>query len=300
MTDSTKLLSAEDRDRVARLQWYARQVVEGLTVGSHRSPHKGFSVEFKEHRQYVRGDEIRSIDWKLFGKTDRLYIRQYEEETNLRATLVVDQSGSMKYKGHQGDGVSKHDFAVRLAACLAYLFVGQHDAVGLATFDTTVQSYIPPRNRPSHLSGLLTMLATSECGGETRLSDVINLLAPKIRRRGVVILISDCFDDAESLLRSLSFLQHAHNDVVIFQVWHPDELTFPFYSRTQFRSLEKASDQKVIDPHQIRKAYLSNLEKYRQALSDGCKQRRISLIPCSTDQSHSSLLASFISQRGIG
>jgi uncharacterized protein (DUF58 family) len=299
MTDSRKLLSAEDRDKVAKLQWFARQVVEGLTVGVHRSPHKGFSVEFKEHRQYVRGDEIRSIDWKLFGKTDRLYIRQYEEETNLRATLVIDQSGSMKYGGQQSDGTSKHDFAVRLAASLAYLFVGQHDAVGLATFDTEVRDYIPPRNRPSHLAGLLEMLATSQCGGETKLSDVISQLAPKVRRRGVVVLISDCFDQADSLLRAMSLLQHAQNDVVIFQVMHPDELSFPFYGRTQFRSLEKNDDQRIVDSNQIRKSYLKNLQIWQQSLADGCKQRRISLVPCTTDQSHAAVLTNLISQRGI-
>lgn len=299
MNPVAPVLSATDRDRIAKLQWFAQHIVEGLNVGIHRSPHKGFSVEFKEHRQYVRGDEIRSIDWKLFGKTDRLFIRQYEEETNLRATLLLDQSGSMNYGFRKANSISKLEFSVKLAACLAYLFVAQHDAVGLATFDTDVRRYLPPRNRPSHLSGLMSLLANTVSGGETRLSEVIQLLAPKVRRRGVVFLISDCFDHVESFLRSLSFLQHAQNEVVIFQVFHPDELDFPFRSRTQFRSLENTSDERILDPHQMRRAYLKNLADFRHALTEGCKQRRITLFPCTTDQSHSSVLTTFISQRGM-
>ncbi len=177
------ILSAADRDKLAKLQLYARQVVEGVTVGMHRSPHKGFSVEFKEHRPYVRGDEIRSIDWKLYGKTDRLFIRQYEEETNLRCTIILDQSGSMAYGARGPLKTSKHDFAVRLAASLAYMLVGQQDAVGLVTFDTDTREYIPPRSKPSHLRSLLTSLVGSQPAGETAIGDVLTRLVPKIRKR---------------------------------------------------------------------------------------------------------------------
>lgn len=299
MSESPHLLTPLDRDRVASLQWYAQNVVEGLNVGLHRSAEKGASVEFKEHRPYVRGDEIRAIDWKLFGKTDRFYIRQYEEETNLGATLLVDQSGSMKYSGARTAGVSKHLFGVRLAACLAYLFTSQHDAVGLATFDTQLRQYIPPRSRPSHLHALLNELATAECGGETNLSAVLDRFAVKIGRRGVLFLISDGFDDPAALLRSLSVLRQAPNEIVFFQVYHPDELNFPFSTRTQFRSLEQSSHRRIVDPFAFRAQYQKNLQQFRTALVEGCKQHRITLVECSSDQSHSEVLTRFLSQRGF-
>lgn len=299
MSDPAKLLTADDRDRVAALQWYARTVVEGINVGMHRSPNKGVSVEFKEHRPYVRGDEVRSIDWKLFGKTDRLYIRQYEEETNLRATILMDQSGSMKYAGARTPGLSKHEFGVRLAACLAYLFTAQHDAVGLATFDTELRGYVPPRSRASHLHGLVTQLAGGECGGETRLASVLEKLAVKIGRRGVAFLISDGFDDVTALLKSLALLRQAPNEIVFFQIWHPDELDFPFSTRTQFRSLEKPGHERIVDPFAFKAQYQKNLAQFRSALEEGCKQSRISLVTCTTSQSHSEVLTQFVSQRGV-
>lgn len=297
---ASQIFSTQDRERVAALQWYAKHVVDGLTVGMHRSPLKGASVEFKEHRQYVRGDEIRSIDWKLYGKTDRLYIRQYEDETNLRATLIVDQSGSMKYSGAGEKGAvntSKHEFALRLAACLAHLWIGQQDAVGLATFDTTVRSYIPPRARPNHLHAILSNLGNSNCGGETSLAEVLKLMAPKVRRRGQVVLISDAFDNVESLLRSLALLRHQNNEVVLFHVLHPDERTFPFRGRTQFRSLENQGIERLLDPVQVRKNYLKNFEAFLAQLTEGCMKQRIDLVTCSTDRSHSEILSEYIAKR---
>jgi uncharacterized protein (DUF58 family) len=291
------LLAAEDHDRLAALTWYARGVVEGLHLGMHRSPHIGASVEFKEHRPYVRGDEVRSIDWKLYCKTDRLFIRQYEQESNLTATLLVDQSGSMAYAGFQGDGSSKHLFATRLAACLSYLFLSQHDAVGLALFDTSVRTMLPPRSQVSQLEQLLQALARSVCGGETRLADVLGSVAGRVGRRGVVFLISDGFDDVEALLRSLSLVRQHADEVVFFQVWHPDELDFPFSTRTRFRSLEHPSQERIVDPLAFRRDYQRNLERFQQAIAEGCAQRRITHVPCRSDQSHTELLARFFARR---
>lgn len=292
------LLSVADRDKLAHLQLYARQVVEGVTVGMHRSPHKGFSVEFKEHRPYVRGDEIRSIDWKLYGKTDRLYIRQFEEETNLRCTILLDQSGSMGYRGQRSGSVSKHDFAVRLAACLAYMLIGQQDSVGLVKFDTETRTYVPPRSKPSHLRSILTELAISTPSNETAVSSVLTQLVPKIKRRGLLVLISDCFDSADDLLRALSYFRHARNEVLIFQIWDPDELDFPFRGRTQFQSLELVGHHRMVDAALLRSAYMENLEKFRKALADGCGRQKIDLLSCTTDQSHASLLARYLAARG--
>lgn len=293
MAGPTHVLSADDRDRITRLHWYAKSVVQGLTVGMHRSPHKGSSIEFKEHRAYVRGDEIRLIDWKLFGKTDRLYIKQFEDETNLRATVILDQSRSMAYQGEKSS-CSKHDFAVRLAASLGYLFVGQQDAVGLATFDTQVRDYLPPKSTPNHLQALIETMAQSQCAGETSIAEVLRLLAPKIKRRGVVILISDCFDNTTLLLKALSVLRQLGNQVVLFQIWDPDELTFPFRKRTEFQSLENPAGKQMLDPNRIRQAYLKNLATFRQQLGDGCAKQQIPLVTCDSSQSHTKILAQLI------
>lgn len=300
MSTPTSLLAAEDHDCLAALSWYARGVVEGLHVGMHRSPHIGVSVEFKEHRAYVRGDEVRSIDWKLYGKTDRLFIRQYEQESNLTATLLVDQSGSMAYQGTRGAAASKHLFATRLAACLSYLFVSQHDAVGLALFDTKVRTILPARNRVSQLEHLMHALAESRCGGETRLANVLAEMSGRVGRRGVVFLISDGFDDAEAMLRSLAMLRQLAGEVVFFQVWHPDELDFPFSTRTRFESLEVPGQERVVDPLAFRRTYLRNLERFQTAIAEGCSQRRITHVPCRSDESHATLLARFLNRREAG
>jgi uncharacterized protein (DUF58 family) len=298
MFSIARLLTSTDRKRLAHLQLYARQVMEGINVGMHRSPHKGFSVEFKEHRQYVAGDEIRSIDWKLFGKTDRLYIRQYEEETNLRCTILVDQSGSMGYVGQRSGGVSKHEYAIRLAASLAYMLIEQQDAVGLVTFDSTIRRFIPTRSRPNHLRGILETLAASKAEGETALSDVLGRIAPKLRRRGLLVLVSDGFDDPTPLLRSLSHFRSMRNEVLWFQIWDPDEIDFPFHGRVQFQSLEKSDHQKLVDPDLLRRTYLERLANFRKQLSEGCARQRIDLVHCTTDQPHAALLANYIASRG--
>lgn len=297
MSISNRLLTPHDRDAVARLQLLARSVVEGITVGRHRSPHKGASVEFKEHRQYVKGDEIRSIDWKLFGKTDRLYIRQYEDETNLRAMILLDQSGSMSYCGTQAGGVSKHIFATRLAACLATLLISQQDAVGLCTFDTAIREMIPARGKVNHLMAISACLVRSQPGGETQLGTTLQQVAAKLKRRGMLILISDCFDDVESLLKSLAYFRHSGNEVLLFQVWDRDELDFPFGQRTQFRSLEMASHQRLVDPNSVRNEYLKRVAEFRQTLAERTAKERIDLIHCTTDQAYSELLSTYIAKR---
>lgn len=295
MSTLAELFTADDRDRIARLQWYAQGVVEGLNIGIHRSPHKGSSIEFKEHRAYVRGDEIRLIDWKLFGKTDRLFIKQFEDETNLRATLVLDRSRSMMFQG-QTSALNKYHYAVGLTACLGQLFVSQQDAVGLATFDTQIRDYLPPASTPSHLQQLNTLAIHSECQGETAISEVLRQLAPQVRRRGVVILISDCFDDTSNLLHSLSLLQQLGNEVIVFQIWDPDELSFPFRRRSQFQSLEPSGGTRMLEPRQVRAAYLKNLREFQQQMEEGCARQRISLVTCETSVPQSRLLSQFLAQ----
>lgn len=275
----------------------ARQVVEGFCSGLHRSPHKGFSVEFKEHRQYVRGDEVRSIDWKVFGKTDRLYIREYEEETNLRCTILLDQSGSMAYCGGRANGVSKHAYAVRLAACLAYLMLQQQDSVGLVTFDTRVGRYIPPRSKATHLQVILDELARSKPGRETQLGRVFHELVPKIHRRGLLVIFSDLFGDVDDLLKAMAHFRHAKHEIIVFQLWDPDELDFPFRQWTRFQSLEQSGHRRLVDPAHLRRAYLENLRQFREQLTAGCYRHRIDLVSMTTDRPYAEALASYLAMR---
>ena len=297
MAQVSDILTGDDIGRFVNLQLLARQVVEGFCSGLHRSPHKGFSVEFKEHRQYVPGDEIRDIDWKLYGKTDRLYIREYEEETNLRATILLDSSGSMGYSGSRSEGMTKHTYAVRTAACLAYLLLQQQDSVGLVTFDTKVRSYIPPRARPKHLRAILNELEKTKPRNETELGTVFHHMVNKIPRRGLLIILSDLFGDVDSLLRALAHFRHANHEMLLLQIWDPDELDFPFRQWTQFASLESADRQHLVDPAQIRKAYLEKLSEFRNQLTQGCNRHRISLVPLTTDQPYADALAAVLGNR---
>ncbi len=254
-------------------------------------------MEFKEHRQYVRGDEIRSIDWKVFGKTDRLYIREYEEETNLRCTILLDRSGSMGYCGSRNGAISKHDYAVRTAACLAYLMLQQQDSVGLVTFDTKVRRYIPPRSRATHLRAILDTLGRSKPGRETELGRVFHELVPKIHRRGLLIILSDLFGDVEELLKSLAHFRHAKHEIIVFQIWDPDELEFPFRQWTRFESLETPGNRRLVDPAHLRNAYLENLRLFREQLTAGCYRHRIDLVPMTTDRPYAETLASYLAMR---
>lgn len=291
-------LRPNDIAKVSALQLLAKDVVEGVTGGIHRSKHIGASIDFKEHRPYVHGDEVRSIDWKLFGKTDRLYIRQYEDETNLRATLAVDQSGSMNYVGSRANQLSKHDYAIRLASCLAYLLISQQDSIGLATFDTSIRATIPPKSRPNHLRLILESLAASKCQNETDLGAVLHQLLSVCRKRGLLFLISDGFGKTESLFKSLSMLRANNQEIVFFQILDDDEIDFPFQNRTMFRSLEARDQQQLVDPLSLRRNYLSNFQIHQDAIQAACRQNRIDWIPVRTSESFSAVLATYLSHRG--
>jgi uncharacterized protein (DUF58 family) len=294
MAKLAEFLTGSDLQKISNLQVLARLVVEGFCTGLHRSPHKGFSVEFKQHRQYVHGDEIRHLDWRVFGKTDRFYIREYEEETNLRATLLLDASGSMAYGSPER---SKLTYATRLAACFAYLMLQQQDSVGLVTFDTKVRRYIPPRAQTSHLKVLVNELETTKTGGETELAQVFHDLVPRIHRRGLLIILSDCFGDVQNLLSALAHLRHARHEIIIFQLWDKDELEFPFRQWTRFDCLEVAQKRHLVDPNHLRAAYLENLERWRAELKQGCHRHRIDLVPMTTDRPYAEALAEYLTLR---
>jgi uncharacterized protein (DUF58 family) len=290
-------LPPDDVNKVAHLQVLARLVVEGTCTGLHRSPHKGFSVEFKEHRQYVPGDDLRHLDWRIFGKTDRFYVREYEQETNVRCTLLLDASGSMKYTGRRSGGVSKHLYASRLAATFAYLMLQQGDSVGMAIFDTEMRTYLPCRSRPAHLNWILSALAESKPGGETALAGVFHQLANKLHRRGLLIIFSDAFDDVSRLMSALAHFRHARHELILFQIWDPDELDFPFQKWTRFDCLEREGRRHLVDPAQVRAAYMANLEEFRTQLRDGCGRNRIDLVTVTTDQPYGEALARYLALR---
>jgi uncharacterized protein (DUF58 family) len=294
MARLAEFLTPGDLQKISNLQVLARLVVEGFCTGLHRSPHKGFSVEFKQHRPYVHGDEIRHLDWRVFGRSDRFYIREFEEETNLRATMLLDASGSMAYGP---EGRSKLVYATRLAACLSYLMLQQQDSVGLVTFDTQVRRYIPPRAQTSHLQVLVEELQATQPGGETELADVFHDLVPRLHRRGLIIILSDCFGDVSGILSALAHLRHARHEILVFQIWDRDELEFPFRSWTRFDCLEVGGKKHLIDPNHLRAAYLENLERFRAELKQGCHRHRVDLVPLVTDQPYAEALAHYLTLR---
>src|SRR5262245_36115680 len=217
--------------KVAKLDLRARLVVEGYVAGVHKSPFKGFSVEFAEHREYAAGDDLRYLDWKVFGKTDRYYIKQYEEETNLVCHLVLDTSQSMDFGT---EGIRKFDYARTIAAALAYLVIGQHDAAGLVTFDEKIRSVAPPGSHGGHLRRLFDLLEKAQAGGKTAIGPVLVNVADKLRKRGLVVVVSDLVGDVEDVLRGLRRLRGHRHDVIVFHVLDPAEIAFPFDQMTLF------------------------------------------------------------------
>lgn len=280
--------------RFGRLELIARLVVEGVMSGLHKSPFKGFSVEFAEHRQYGPGDEIRHIDWRAFGKTDRYFVKEYEEETNLKAYLVVDSSGSMGYAGRT---VAKFEHARRLAASLAYLMISQRDAVGLVTFDDTVRAMIPPRSAPGHFPVVCRTLEETRTGGETPLSGILHALAERIRRRGLVIILSDGFDQLDDLTAALRHLRHRHHEVLFFHTLAPEEEEFPFRRPARFRNLERPGSQVRVDPVVLRKLYLERFGAFCRELKEQLQSMQADYHKAPTSESIEQTLLDYLSSR---
>jgi uncharacterized protein (DUF58 family) len=282
MARLSDLLNADDLAQLNGLPIFARTVMEGSNTGHHASPHKGSSVEFRQHRPYVQGDEIKRLDWKIFGRSDRFYIREYEEETNLKATLLLDASGSMSYRGTKG--LVKFEHARKLAAALAYILMSQQDAVGLVTFDNKVREYIPNRTKTTHLHLVLDSLLKTQPGAETSLAGVLQNLAPRLKRRGLLILITDGFDDSAKLLQAIGVLRKQGHEIILFQLWDRDELDFPFSRWARFENLEKTDDFVLLDPNVIRARYLQVLAKFREELVEGLRKHEVDLVPIITDE----------------
>jgi len=254
--------------RIDSMQMLAKVVVEGFVLGLHRSPFRGFSVEFAEYRQYSPGDEVKHVDWKVYGKTDRYYIKQFEEETNLACYLIVDASASMGYKLDPA-GQTKLQYACRMAACLSYFMLRQRDAAGLMIFDSKIRTALPPRLRQTHLKHILSALEQAEPGGETNISKPLHELAEGLKRAGLIILISDLLDDPESVLSALQHFRFQGHEVIVFQVLDNGELNFPFTTMTEFSDLE--SGQKVlVSPEGMKAGYQRELNAFLQSYEKGC------------------------------
>ncbi len=297
-----RLLDPAALAKVHQLDLVARGVVEGLVTGRHRSPHKGMSVEFAEHRQYVAGDDTRMLDWRVLGRSDRYVVKQFVEETNLRATILLDASASMDYTGqhaaeHEGQPLSKLDYGRFLAATVAHLLSGQQDAVGLATFGADLRRYIPPRSRTSHLRAILQELAVTEPDGPTRLAPVLNDLAERVGRRGLVVLISDLFEDTAALVEAIHHFRFRGHEVLVFHVLAEEELTFPFEAVCRFVDAESVDPAMQLDPRAIRAEYLDRVREHVDTLREGCGQLRVDYVPMCTAEPFDEALTGYLGRR---
>ena len=279
--DKRKYLRPETVALLNSMSLRARLVVEGYIIGHHRSPYHGFSVEFAEHRSYGPGDEIKHIDWKLFGKTDRLYVKRYEEETNLRAHIILDTSKSMLYSSAE---VSKLSYANSLAASLSYLMINQQDAVGIAKFSDKIDTFVPPKARPSHLNLILSQLDDKYSGYDTQIGIVLHELADRIRKRGMVILISDLLDKPENIMKGLKHFRHQNQEVIVFHIKDRKESEFDFNTRTKFFDME-TGEEIVTEPWHIRSNYNELISKLESNYKSNCRENHIDYVPLFTDQS---------------
>ncbi|MDP7398686.1 MAG: DUF58 domain-containing protein [Lentisphaeria bacterium] len=294
-TSSTyNYLDAEALGRLKNLSIAARHVVEGFFAGMHKSPHKGFSVEFSEHRLYTPGTDPRHIDWRVFGRRDKLYVKQYEEETSMRCYLLLDKSASMGYKS---DGpLTKLEYGSFLAATLAYLMAHQHDAAGLITFDDEIRQSVPVRQGASGLRTLMDALENTEPGNETKLSEIFHQLAETIKRRSLVIIISDLFDDPAAVVGALNHFRHKKHDVIVLHTLDPAELTFPFDDVSRIEDMETGREI-TSDPRAFRTGYLEALATFLETVRGGCLSSQIDYAVAETNMKFDAFLGTYLARR---
>ncbi len=287
MPECMALLPPEIMTIMRRLEWYARKRMVGTLSGRHTSPDKGASVEFAEHREYTPGDDPKNLDWRVMGKSDRSVIRQYIEETNLRAVMAVDISGSMEYTGAHatqinGKPLSKLEYAKHFAAALAYLFVKQGDGAGLVTFDKEVKTFVRAGSRPSQVRRILEELHAVKPGADTKVADVLHNVAEQIPKRGLVVLISDLFDDPKDIIEALHHFDFRQHELVVVHMLAEEELTFPFKSFQRFKDLEGIEEMLRIDPQAVRAAYLERLRDFVKQIDGACGRMRADYLAINT------------------
>ncbi|MEW6702236.1 MAG: DUF58 domain-containing protein [Bacteroidota bacterium] len=292
--DYKKFLDPVVISKLKTLELRAREVVEGFMVGLHRSPYHGFSVEFSEHRPYMQGDELKNVDWKVYAKREKFFIKQFEEETNLIGHIFVDASKSMDYK-HTAK-VTKLDYAITLAAALAYVMIDQQDSVGLAIYSDKIHSYFPPKSNRVYLKTILSALNQIKPRGATSTSRCLDSVAEKIKKRGLTIIISDFFDDLNSILTALKHIHYRKNEVIVFQVLDPIEKNFGFDRDAIFVDLE-TGEQITTQPHQIQRAYMEAMKEYLDKLKSECLNFGIEYNLIDTSQSFDKALMSYFAKR---
>jgi uncharacterized protein (DUF58 family) len=289
------LLEPQTLAQLQGLELRAQKIVEGYVAGLHRSPYRGFSNEFAEHREYAPGDDLRYVDWKVFGKSDRIYLKQFEEETNLLCYLLLDTSESMQYQGPHAP-LSKFAYAQCAAAALAYLVLHQRDAVGLVTFDQEIRQVIRPSSNPTQLKQLLHVIEEATATRKTRTGPIFHDLAERLGRRGIVVIISDLFDDVESMLAGLKHLRHRRHDVIVLHVLDPAEIDFPFQQVTMFKGLEALGDV-IVEPRSLQAAYRREVQAFVKRIRAGCRGQQIDYVTIRTDQPLDAVLRTFLSAR---
>ena len=293
MSDGRRFLDPDTLAKLANMNLVARLVVEGFISGLHRSPYKGFSVEFAQHREYSPGDDLKHLDWRVYARTDKNYVKQYEEETNLKAYILLDSSGSM---GYRSSGLSKFEYGCYLAASLTYLMIRQQDSVGLVIFDKVIRNLIPPKSTPTHLKVILEHLEKVRVGELTNVSKVFHDLAETIRRRGLIIIISDLFDDPSSVLSGLKHFRHRRHEVIVFHILDQEEVNFPFNKMAIFRDLE-TNDKIQVDPKSIRQEYLDQMADFLAAYKQGCYESNIDYMSVNTSVPLDLCLTSYLTRR---
>lgn len=288
-----RFLDPETIARISRLDLRARYVVEGFISGMHKSPFFGHSVEFIQHRDYVPGDDIRHLDWKVWSKTDKFFVKQFEEETNLRCTLVVDVSNSMHYGR---TALNKYEYGCTVAACLGYLLLRQQDSVGIITFDQDVRQIVPARSHHAHIDAICKAMHVSRPKDKTDIEKVLRRVADNAPMKGMVVIVSDLLVDREPLFRGLDMLRHGRHDVLLFHVLDADELTFPFQGTTRFEGMEEL-EQLLCDPRALRDGYLEALEEYLIEVRRGCSRRGIDYMLTPTNEYLDASLSKFLHHR---
>jgi uncharacterized protein (DUF58 family) len=288
-------LNPQTLARLEGLELRARRIVEGYVAGLHRSPYQGFSNEFAEHREYAPGDDLRYVDWKVFGKSDRFYLKQFEEETNLICYLLLDTSESMQYQS-PGTPLSKLAYGQCAAAALAHLVLHQRDAASLVTFDQEVRQLIRPSSSPTQLKQLLHLMEQTTAARKTNTGPIFHDLAERLVRRGIVVIISDLFDDVDAMLAGLKHFRHRRHDVIVFHVLDPAEVDFPFQHVTMFKGLE-ALGHVVTEPRGLRAAYQNEIQSFIKKIRTGCRAQQIDYVTIRTDQPLDTVLTTFLAAR---
>jgi len=292
--NSGDLLSADAVESVEGLELRAKSIVEGFIAGLHKSPHHGFSVEFTQHKQYYPGDEIRKIDWRVFGRTDRYFIKQYEEETNTGVFIVLDSSASMAYR--QSGTESKFHYAVHLASALAYLGLGQNDAIGLALAAEKVDRFLPPSSKDVQFKNIISLLSATRASGKTDLERVLSQVSRQIKRRSIVIVLSDLLDGYESVRKALDDLKFSGNEVILFHILDPSELSFPFNNMVKFVDLETGVEL-TADTVAVAEAYRRKMDEYLSALKAYSNRSGVDHQLMTTDKAFDEALRNYLVRR---